>query len=76
MSSPGGSTAHLSSISPAIISCSRHEVNQETVIEYSPDSHQAACYRALAQRIMENTSLTIPCPLEIDALESLAREFI
>jgi nitrogenase iron protein NifH len=52
------------------------EVNQQTVIEYSPDSAQAKHYRSLAQHIMENTRLTIPQPLEIDALESLAREYI
>ena len=52
------------------------EVNQKTVIEFSPDSAQAGVYRSLAQRIMENTRLTIPTPIEIDELESLAREFI
>jgi nitrogenase iron protein NifH len=52
------------------------EVNRQTVIEYSPGSAQAEYYRSLAQRIMENTRMTIPTPLEIDDLESLAREFI
>jgi nitrogenase iron protein NifH len=52
------------------------EVNQQTVIEFSPDSAQAGFYRSLAQRVMENTRMTIPTPLEIDELESLAREFI
>jgi nitrogenase iron protein NifH len=51
------------------------EMNRQTVIEYRPDSAQAGYYRSLAQRIMENTRLTIPTPLEIDELESLAREF-
>jgi nitrogenase iron protein NifH len=51
------------------------EVNRQTVIEYRTDSVQAGYYRSLAQRIMENTRLTIPTPLEIDELESLAREF-
>ena len=52
------------------------EVNQQTVIEYSPDSAQAEVYRSLAGRVMENTRLSIPTPLETDELESLAREFI
>ena len=52
------------------------EVNQQTVIEFSPDSAQAGYYRSLAERVMENTWMTIPTPLEIDELESLAREFI
>lgn len=52
------------------------ELNKKTVIEYEPASAQADRYRSLAQRIMENTSLTIPTPLEIDDLESLAYSFI
>lgn len=52
------------------------ELNKKTVIEYEPASAQAACYRTLALRVMENTSLTIPTPLEIDELESLAYSFI
>jgi nitrogenase iron protein NifH len=52
------------------------ELNRKTVIEYEPASAQAGHYRALAARVMENTSLTIPTPLEIDDLEALAYEFI
>jgi nitrogenase iron protein NifH len=48
------------------------ELNRKTVIEYAPDTPQADCYRELARRVMENTRLTIPTPLEIDDLESLA----
>ncbi|MEN6443341.1 MAG: Ni-sirohydrochlorin a,c-diamide reductive cyclase ATP-dependent reductase subunit [Methanoregula sp.] len=48
------------------------ELNRKTVIEYDPGSPQAECYRELARRVMENTRLTIPTPLEIDDLESLA----
>jgi nitrogenase subunit NifH len=33
-------------------------------------------YRALASCVIKNTNLTIPSPLEIDALESLALEFM
>ena len=52
------------------------ELNRKTVLEYDPDSAQAAQYRSLAERIMENTRFTIPNPIEIDDLESLALEFI
>jgi nitrogenase iron protein NifH len=52
------------------------ELNRKTVIEYEPESVQAECYRSLAKRVMENTRLTIPVPLEYDDLEALAIEFI
>ena len=52
------------------------ELNKKTVIEFEPDSAQAEHYRVLARRVMENTRFTIPTPLEIDALESLAVEFM
>lgn len=52
------------------------ELNRKTVIEYEPASAQAGCYRSLATRVMENTGLTIPTPLEIDELETLAYAYI
>jgi nitrogenase iron protein NifH len=52
------------------------ELNRKTVIEYEPASSQAACYRSLAARVIENTHLTIPTPLEIDELENLAYAYI
>ena len=52
------------------------ELNRKTVLEYDPCSSQAAQYRSLADRIMKNTRFTIPTPLEIDDLESLAIEYI
>jgi nitrogenase iron protein NifH len=52
------------------------ELNRKTVIEYEPASAQAERYRTLATRVMENTRLTIPTPLEIDELEALAYAFI
>jgi nitrogenase iron protein NifH len=51
------------------------EINRMTVIEYDPASAQAMHYRSLASRVLENTRFTIPTPLEIDELESLALEF-
>lgn len=52
------------------------ELNKQTVIEYAPDSQQAGRYRALATAVTKNTTFRIPAPLEIDALESLAIEFM
>jgi len=52
------------------------ELNRKTVIEYEPASAQAECYRTLATRVMKNTHFTIPTPLEIDELESLAYSYI
>jgi nitrogenase iron protein NifH len=52
------------------------ELNRKTVIEYEPASVQAECYRTLADRVMKNTHFTIPTPLEIDELESLAYSYI
>ena len=52
------------------------ELNRKTVIEFESDSAQAECYRILAARVMKNTHFTIPTPLEIDELESLAYSYI
>jgi len=51
------------------------EMHKQTVIEYAPDSEQAERYRTLAQRVMENSTFTIPTPLDINELESLALEY-
>jgi nitrogenase iron protein NifH len=52
------------------------EINKQTVIEYAPESPQASVYRGLAGSVLENTRLTIPTPLEMDELESLALEYL
>ncbi|NLD57129.1 MAG: Ni-sirohydrochlorin a,c-diamide reductive cyclase ATP-dependent reductase subunit [Methanomicrobiales archaeon] len=52
------------------------ELNRKTVIEYDPASAQAGHYRSLAARVVGNTALSIPTPLEIDELESLAYSFL
>lgn len=52
------------------------ELNRRTVVEFEPGSEQAARYRSVAARIMENTRMTIPTPLEIDELETLAYSYI
>ena len=54
----------------------RAEINRMTVIEYAPDSPQAAVYRGLAQSILENHDLVVPTPLSMDDLESLAMEYL
>lgn len=51
------------------------ELHRQTVIEYAPDSEQAAVYRTLASQVMANTRSSIPTPLEIDELEDLALQF-
>lgn len=48
------------------------ELHRRTVIEYAPDSAQAAVYRRLATDVLENTDLSIPRPITQDDLESLA----
>jgi nitrogenase iron protein NifH len=52
------------------------ELHKQTVIEYEPGSIQAERYRTLALRVTENSDFTIPTPLEIDELESLALEYL
>jgi nitrogenase iron protein NifH len=52
------------------------EVNKQTVIEYAPDSFQASVYRDLASTILDNACTTIPNPMEMDELESLAIEYV
>ena len=47
------------------------EIRKQTVIEYAPESDQAAAYLNLAANIDENTTFTVPKPLEYDELEQL-----
>lgn len=53
----------------------RAEVRKQTVIEYNPTHPQADEYRQLAQKIENNTHMTIPTPLTMDELEDLMMEF-
>jgi len=53
----------------------RAEVRKMTVIEYNTTHKQADEYRALAKKIENNTMMTIPTPLSMDALEELMMEF-
>jgi len=52
------------------------ELNRQTVVEYAPESNQAAVYRDLGRTICENRTTSIPTPLEMDELESFALEFV
>ncbi|BAY32941.1 nitrogenase iron protein subunit NifH [Tolypothrix tenuis PCC 7101] len=51
------------------------ELRRMTVIEYAPEHPQAEEYRILAQKIKDNTKLTIPTPISMDELEELLVEF-
>ena len=68
--------SHLVQYIPRDRTVQLSELNRKTVIEYDPTSTQAKIYEDLAAKVMENTRFTIPTPLEIDDLESLALEFI
>ena len=53
----------------------RAELRRMTVIEYSPDHKQAAEYRTLAQKIIDNKMMVVPKPLTMEELEELLMEF-
>ncbi len=53
----------------------RAEIRRMTVIEYDPEHKQADEYRALAQKVIDNTKLVIPTPITMDELEDLLMEF-
>lgn len=51
------------------------EVRRKTVVEWAPDSEQAARYRNLAVTVLKNKELSVPTPLSFEALEKLSMEF-
>lgn len=51
------------------------ELRRMTVNEYAPDSNQSNEYRILGDKIINNTNLAIPTPIEMDELEDLLIEF-
>ncbi len=51
------------------------EFNRKTVTEFAPDSEQAAVYRELARRIIENDHFVIPTPMTMDEMESLVLKY-
>ncbi|HVP97090.1 Ni-sirohydrochlorin a,c-diamide reductive cyclase ATP-dependent reductase subunit [Methanoregula sp.] len=68
--------SHLVQFIPRDRTVQLAELNRKTVIEYEPASAQAKVYRDLAAHVMENTRFTIPTPLGIDELETLAIDFM
>jgi nitrogenase iron protein NifH len=51
------------------------EIRRMTVIEYDPKHKQADEYRQLAMKVLNNTNLVIPTPIEMEELEELLMEF-
>ena len=51
------------------------EISRKTVIEYAPESNQAAEYDALAARVEDNAEFCIPTPLSQERLEQLMIEY-
>ena len=47
------------------------ELRRQTVIQYAPEDAQAEEYRQLGNKIVANTKLTIPTPIDNDELEEL-----
>ncbi|OQK15506.1 nitrogenase reductase [Methyloprofundus sedimenti] len=53
----------------------RAEIRRMTVIEYDTTANQADEYRALANKIINNTDFRIPTPITMDELEDLLMNF-
>ena len=52
------------------------ELRRQTVIEYAPDSQQAAEYRELARKVHENSGKgTVPTPITMEELEDMLLAF-
>ena len=51
------------------------ENQRQTVLQFAPDCGQAEVYKKLAETIWNNTSLSIPTPMEFEELEELAAKF-
>lgn len=51
------------------------EIRRMTCVEYDPTHKQSDEYRALANKINNNTNFVIPTPIEMEELEQLLMEF-
>ncbi|UCV16028.1 nitrogenase iron protein [Quatrionicoccus australiensis] len=51
------------------------EIRRMTCVEYDPSHKQSDEYRALANKINNNTNFVIPTPIEMEELEQLLMEF-
>lgn len=54
----------------------RAECRRRTVIEHAPDCAQADAYRALAEKVEQNTAYSIPTPLPTEELETLLEKYM
>ncbi len=69
----GSQLTHMIPRSPEIAD---YEVEGRTVIEGDPRSEAAHHFRELAERILANTRVVIPKPLELEELQSLYRTLL
>lgn len=53
----------------------RAECNRQTVIEYAPDTQQAAEYRHLAAKLERNQAFSVPTPISPEQLEALLMKY-
>lgn len=60
---------------PRDIIVNKAENNRQTVLQYAPDSKQAAIYRDLSQKMLNNEQLSVPTPMSFDELEALVAEY-
>lgn len=60
---------------PRDVIVNKAENNRQTVLQYAPDSKQAAIYRELSQKMLNNEQLSVPTPMSFDELEALVEEY-
>lgn len=60
---------------PRDVIVNKAENNRQTVLQYAPDSKQAAIYRDLSQKMLNNEQLSVPNPMSFDELEALVEEY-
>jgi nitrogenase iron protein NifH len=53
-----------------------YEVEGMTIVEGAPHSEAASHFRELAGKILENSTVVVPTPVELDDLQSLYREHL
>ena len=53
----------------------RAEIRKRTVIDFSPEEHQAEEYRTLAKKVDGNEMFVIPNPMQLEELETILMEY-
>jgi nitrogenase iron protein NifH len=53
-----------------------YEVEGKTIVEGAPHSEAASHFRELAEKILENSTVVVPTPVELEDLQSLYREHL